>query len=52
MEIVKFQDTEHKIYSTVNVEKQDNNGLEESKSSTHKTGWGFSRLESKIKEFQ
>ena len=31
--------------------KQDN-GLEESKSNTHKTGWAFRRFESKIKEFQ
>ena len=51
MEIVKSLDTEHEIYSTVSVENKIY-GLEESKSNTHKTGWAFRRLESKIEEFQ
>ena len=50
MEIVKFLNTVLQDLFNCKCRKQDNNGLEDSKTDTHKTGWVIRRSESKIKE--
>ena len=49
MEIVKFLNTVLQDLFNCKCRKQDN-GLEDSKTDTHKTGWVIRRSESKIKE--